>query len=71
MLAEAQKIDRPWAAYPVGTKAHASTGGHWIKTERGWKWCTGATFGTPGADAIAVTLPPNDLGNRLLPAKGE
>ena len=52
-----QKIDRPWSAYPVGTKAHAASGGHWTKTERGWKWCTGSTFSTPGGDAISVTVP--------------
>lgn len=52
-----QKIDRPWRDYPIGTKAHACSGGWWTKTERGWKWCSGATFPTPGGDAFAVTLP--------------
>lgn len=51
------KIDKPWSEYPIGTKAHAVMGGYWIKTERGWKWCTGATFPTPGGDAIRVELP--------------
>ena len=52
-----QPIDRPWKDYPIGTKAHAPMGGWWIKTERGWRWCTGSTFPTPGGDAVSVTLP--------------
>ena len=51
------KIDRAWEDYPVGTKAYACTGGYWVKRHNGWKWCTGDTFGTPGADAISVELP--------------
>lgn len=51
------RIDRRWDAYPIGTQAVAVTGGHWTKTERGWKWCTGDTFPRPGADAIGVRLP--------------
>lgn len=35
---------------PIGTKAPSILGGHWIKTNRGWKWCTGATFPTPGGE---------------------
>lgn len=50
-------IDRPWNKYPLGTKANAVMGGFWIKTLRGWKWCTGSAFPTPGVDAISVTLP--------------
>lgn len=46
-----------WNKYPIGTKAFAINGGYWIKTERGWKWCTGATFQTPGGDAFKVELP--------------
>ena len=46
-----------WSEYPIGTKAHAVMGGHWIKTEKGWKWCTGDTFPRPGADVIRVELP--------------
>lgn len=42
--------DRPFADYPIGTKARACGGGYWIKNERGWKWCTGATFPRPGGD---------------------
>lgn len=52
-----ERVDRPWAEYPVGTTAHAVMGGHWTKTERGWKWCTGDTFPTPGGEAMYVTLP--------------
>lgn len=44
------RSDRPFKDYPVGTRARADGGGYWEKTERGWKWCTGATFPTPGGD---------------------
>lgn len=48
----------PWKDYPIGTKAVAIGGGHWIKTEHGWKWGKhGSTFPTPGADAGWVILP--------------
>lgn len=56
-----QKIDRDWRDYPIGTKAFAVMGGHWIKTELGWKWCTGDTFPTPGGDAYRVQLPDEGL----------
>jgi hypothetical protein len=46
-----------WDQYPLGTKAHAVGGGCWERVERGWKWCTGATFPTPGGDAFRVELP--------------
>jgi len=52
-----QKINMTWAEYPLGTKAYACTGGYWIKQTIGWKWCTGATFPTPGGDACYITLP--------------
>lgn len=52
-----QKIDRAWKDYPIGTKAHALGGGHWTKTERGWKWIGGDTFPTPSIDAAWVVLP--------------
>lgn len=63
-----QRADRPWSEYPIGTKAHALMGGHWIKTEGGWKWFCGDTFPTPAADAFDVTLPdaeddPDELGD--------
>lgn len=54
--------DRPWNEYPLGTKAHAFMGGFWIRVALGWKWCTGATFPTPGGDAIGQCVelqPPN------------
>lgn len=55
--------DKNWSEYPIGTKAAALMGGHWIKTSRGWKWCTGSTFPTPGGDAngmIQLPQPPKD-----------
>ena len=52
-----QRKDRPWSEYPIGTKAHSISGGHWTKTNRGWKRCSGSTFPTPGGDAVDVTLP--------------
>jgi len=44
--------DRPWSEYPIGTKAHACSGGHWLRVETGWKWHSGDTFPTPGGDAV-------------------
>lgn len=52
-----QPIDREWGEYPLGTKALALFGGHWLKTELGWRWCTGVTFPTPGAEACGVRMP--------------
>lgn len=53
------KKDRPWYDYPLGTKASAIGGGYWIRVGYGWKWCTGATFPTPGGDATGlICLPP-------------
>ena len=46
-----------WNKFPIGTKAYASTGGHWVKTERGWKWCLGSIFPTPGADVVRIEFP--------------
>lgn len=43
---------------PIGTKAPACIGGYWIKTERGWKWCTGSTFPRPGGDWTGELIPP-------------
>lgn len=54
---EKTKIDRPWSEYPIGTKAFASSGGHWEKVKCGWKWSSGATFQIPGGDAFAVSVP--------------
>lgn len=46
-----------WNKYPIGTKAYAIMGGYWERTSRGWKWCTGATFPTPGGDVSRIELP--------------
>lgn len=48
---------KPWDEYAIGTKAFHFDGGYWEKVERGWKWCTGATFPTPGAEVIRVVEP--------------
>lgn len=54
----AQPKDRPWREYPLGTKALALMGGHWLRVEHGWKWMpNGGTFPTPAADAFDVILP--------------
>ena len=53
--------DRDWSDYPLGTKAHAYNGGHWMRVPAGWKWFCGSTFPTPGGDAIGacIELPNN------------
>lgn len=43
---------------PLGTKAPAYGGGHWIRVEHGWKWCTGSTFPRPGGDWNGKLIPP-------------
>jgi hypothetical protein len=49
---------KTWDEYPVGTKAYAIMGGHWIKVKcGGWKWCTGDTFPTPGGDWCRIEEP--------------
>lgn len=53
------KKDRDWSDYPIGTKAFAIGGGYWERTLRGWKWCTGATFPSPGGDASGEVEIPN------------
>ena len=55
------KRDKDWRAYPIGTRAHAYNGGAWLRTDRGWQGNGGATFPTPGADAIGycIELPEN------------
>jgi hypothetical protein len=53
--------DRDWHNYPLGTRAHAYNGGHWVRVRNGWKWHCGDTFPTPGADAIGACIElPND-----------
>ena len=50
--------DMNWDDCPVGTKAYSVNGGYWTKIRRrGWKWCTGDTFPTPGGDAVSVSFP--------------
>lgn len=64
MRGELLPVTRPWADYPLGTKAHAVTGGWWCHVLTGWKWNgpggNGGTFPTPGGDACGkcVELPP-------------
>ena len=48
---------KPWEEYKIGTKAFCTSGGYWTKTHMGWKWCTGDTFPTPGADVSSVEEP--------------
>jgi hypothetical protein len=50
------KKDRPWNEFPLGTKAHACTGGYWIKVKSGWKWSTGDTFPRPGGNAVGKCI---------------
>src|SRR4051812_14524783 len=60
------KATQDLRAYPIGTKAKALGGGHWIKNERGWKWCTGATFPNVGGDWTGeVCLPSYSSPNQL------
>ncbi|MFZ3481848.1 hypothetical protein [Sphingomonas sp. 3-13AW] len=55
---QCRRVDRPWSEYPLGTKALALMGGHWLRVERGWKWQpNGGTFPAPGGDAFNVVLP--------------
>lgn len=47
--------------YPIGTKFKALGGGYWIRTEMGFKWCTGSTFPNVGGDWNGeVSLPQTD-----------
>ncbi len=48
---------KDWKDYPIGTKAYAIEGGFWEKKLTGWKWCTGATFPTPGGCVSKVEIP--------------
>jgi hypothetical protein len=52
-----RKLDRNWSDFPIGTKVYAINGGFWERTARGYKWCSGATFGTPGGDWSYIELP--------------
>lgn len=58
------KADRPWSAYPIGTKASAVMGGYWYKVQRGWKWNgpdgNGGVFPNPGGDAAGDVIVPEE-----------
>ena len=54
------KADKTPKEYPIGTKFKSASGGHWIKTERGYKWCTGNTFPNVGGDYIGLVCLPNN-----------
>ncbi|WP_228263926.1 hypothetical protein [Marinobacter shengliensis] len=45
---------------PLGTTAPSVQGGHWIRTNLGWRWCTGATFPSPGGDWNGDLIPPGE-----------
>lgn len=56
-----QPQDRPWSEYPLGTLAHACTGGAWLRIAGGWQWNghrphPGGTFPTPGGDAVGACI---------------
>lgn len=55
-------ITKQWREYPAGTKAKCVTGGHWTKLKNNnWQWHAGASFPTPGGDAVEVCLPAENL----------
>lgn len=56
-----------WNKYPIGTKVYAVMGGHWTKTERGYKWCSGSTFPTPGGDWSRIELPQDQSDEEFAP----
>jgi hypothetical protein len=60
---------------PIGTKAPAIMGGHWVKVrENGWQWCTGATFPRPGGDwtgQLIAPKSPQDAGQDHKPYEKE
>lgn len=51
--------DKPVREYPLGTKFKALMGGHWIRVERGFKWCIGSTFPNVGGDWTGEVCLPN------------
>ena len=53
------RADKPIREYPLGTKFKALMGGHWIRVERGFKWCTGSTFPNVGGDWTGEVCLPN------------
>ena len=54
-----QTSDRPFENYPIGTKAQALGGDHWIKNNTGWRWCNSSrSYPYPGGDWTGmVSLP--------------
>lgn len=46
-----------WSEYPIGTRVYAFNGGSWERVAAGYKWCTGDTFPTPGADWLYIVRP--------------
>lgn len=52
------QMERMLAEAPEGSKAISVCGGHWLKMERGWRWCTGSVFPRPGADWIGTIVLP-------------
>ena len=55
------KSDKDVREYPIGTKFKALMGGYWIRTERGFKWCTGSTFPNVGGDWTGEVCLPLDI----------
>jgi len=57
-MTKPETTPREWRDYPVGTRAMAIEGGHWIKQQDGrWRWHCGNAFPTPGGTVSAVRLP--------------
>jgi hypothetical protein len=50
-----------WSNFPTGSIATAIMGGHWYRTDGGWKWNgpngRGGTFPRPGGDWHSVFIP--------------
>lgn len=54
------------AKAPIGTKAPAVMGGHWVKVELGWKWFCGDTFPRPGGDWNGKLIEPGQSDSQEL-----
>lgn len=66
--APAQKLTLENA--PIGTKAPATMGGAWTRTELGWKWDGGSTFPRPGGDWNGELIAPaQDMSAAILAIK--
>lgn len=53
---------KQYSDYPLGTKAHATGGGCWIKVESGWKHATReCVVPTPEAAVSRIELPENKV----------